>query len=200
MTSDRYFTIATLPLIKQRQVIVKKPIMEYEFISRKDRKRYIEFAQQAWLLGLHEDGYIRDQLQSIWIWGDSANDHICVGRFDFIVARADGAIVGIILHENKVSVIDTYVIPSWRRRGIASGMVEALRYYVGDSKVLCGWTGTSGDAWRSYYESNFILHLDQMAPMELVEQYGDKETATAAFFKSLKLKLSAAYRKHKSGK
>lgn len=195
------FPILTLPVVKQRQIVVKKPVMTYEFISRKDIHRYAEFARQAWLLGLHEDGFLRDHLRSIWDWGDRWQENCYIGKYDFVVARANGAIVGIILHEAAVSTIDTYVIPSWRRRGIASGIVGALREFVGDRKVLCGWTGKEGQGWESYYARNFILHMDQAIPKTLVAEHGgDKKAAEKAFFKSLKLKMAAAYRKHKSGK
>jgi GNAT superfamily N-acetyltransferase len=177
---------------------VKKPEMTYEFISHKNRARFIQFANQAWLLGLHEDGYLRDTLLAIWSWRDKITDSNLVDLYDFVVARADGAIVGIIMLEHSVSTIDTYVIPSWRKRGVASGLVKALRGFVGDKKVLCGWTGVKGQGWENYYARNFILHLGQDAPKELVEQHGDKYTANKVYIKSLKLKMSAAYRKSKT--
>lgn len=192
------FPIFTLPLVKQRQSIVKKPEMTYEFISHKNRPRFIQFAHQAWLLGLHEDGYLCSTLRQMFELSDSAWDSAYTKSFDFVVARANGAIVGIIMLEHATSTIDTYVIPSWRKRGVASGLVKALRGFVGDKKVLCGWTGKKGQGWDRYYARNFILYLDQAVPKELVEQHGDSEKAKAAFFKSLKLKMSSAYRKHKA--
>jgi len=198
--AERSFTIATVPYRKQRQCLMKKPEITYEFISHKDRERYVQFAKQAWLLGLHEDGFLQNHLRTIWNWGDDYLEYKYIGDYDFVVARADGAIVGIILHEHQLSTIDTYVIPSWRRRGIASGIVSALRGFVGDSKVLCGWSGKSGQGWESYYARNFILYLDQPVPREFLDKHVTKTDAEKAFLKSLKLKMSAAYRKHKAGK
>lgn len=158
----------------------------------------MQFANQAWLLGLHERGYLHETLSLIWSWANEASECNLINWYDFVVARADGAIVGIIMLEHGVSTIDTYVIPSWRKRGVASGLVKALRGFVGDKKVLCGWTGVKGQGWENYYARNFILHLGQDAPKELVEQHGDKYTANKVYIKSLKLKMSAAYRKSKT--
>lgn len=186
-------------LRRQRQTIVKKPKMTYEFISHTNRARFIQFAHQAWLLSLHEDGYLRSTLRQLAELNDSARDCSFAKSFDFVVARANGAIVGLIMLEHATSTIDTYVIPSWRKRGVASGMVKALRESVGDKKVLCGWTGKKGQGWDKYYASNFILYLDQAVPKDLVEKHGgDLDLAKTAFFKSLKLKMAAAYRKSKT--
>ncbi|ABY63198.1 hypothetical protein ST201phi2-1p373 [Pseudomonas phage 201phi2-1] len=198
--SEKGYIVAVTPYVKQSQKYMKKPEMTYEFISHTDRKRYIQFAHQAWLLGLHEDGYLQSHLRTIWNWGDNYFSQNYTIDYDFVVVRADGAIVGIILHEHRNSTIDTYVIPSWRRRGVASGMVNALRGFVGDSKVLCGWRGKTGQGWERYYERNFILYMDQPVPREILDKHLTKSDAETAFFKSLKLKMSAAYRKHKSGK
>lgn len=192
------YPILVVPVTKQRQSIVKKPEMTYEFVSHTNRPRFIQFAHQAWLLGLHEDGYLRDTLLAIWSWSDRIQETDLVDLFDFVVARANGAIVGIIMLEHDTSTIDTYVIPSWRKRGVASGLVKALRTFVGDKKVLCGWTGVKGQGWENYYKRNFILHLDQATPKELIDKHGDKLAARKAHIKSLKLKLSAAYRKSKT--
>lgn len=172
--------------------------MTFEFISHKDTRRFGDFARQAWLLGLHEDGHLFSVLRDIWETGDNWTANPDNKIFDVIVARANGAIVGMIFHEYDVSTLDTYVIPSWRRRGVASQMVKALRYNIGDSKVLCGWRGKAGQGWDKYYARNFILCLDFSVPKELIDKHGgDKLKADAAYTKSLKLKMSAAYRKNK---
>lgn len=192
------YPIFTLPLVKQRQSIVKKPKMTYEFISHTNRARLVQFVNQAWVLGLHENGHLHNTLLAFWACGDRVVDTNLVNLYDFVVARANGAIVGIIMHEHGESTIDTFVIPSWRKRGVASGLVKALRGFVGDKKVLCGWSGVKGQGWENYYKRNFILYLDQATPNELVEKYGDKGVARRAHIKSLKLKMSAAYRKSKT--
>lgn len=192
------YPILVVPVTKQRQSIVKKPEMTYEFISHKNRPRFIQFAHQAWLLGLHEDGYLCRTLRQMFELSDSAWDSAYTKSFDFVVARADGAIVGIIMLEHATSTIDTYVIPSWRKRGVASGMVNALRGFVGDKKVLCGWTGKKGQGWEQYYARNFIAYLDQAIPQDVLAKYDDPEAAKIAFFKSVKLKMASAYRKSKT--
>lgn len=198
---SKSYAIVTVPYTKQKQVIMKKPEMTFEFISHKNTRRFGEWARQAWLLGLHEDGYLFSTLQRIWEAGDNLVGAPYLQVFDVIVARADGAIVGMIFHEYDTSTLDTYVIPSWRKRGVASQMVQALRDNVGDSKVLCGWRGKEGQGWDSYYARNFILYLDVPTPKELIEKHvGDKPAADRAHLKSRKLKMSSAYRKHKVGK
>lgn len=190
------YPVAFLPLVKQSQKVFKKPMLTFEYVDRKNYARIDQLMRQLYLLGMHADGFLRDTHRAWWEAGDTVHHSGMWGKFGILVCRANGAIVGIIQYDEAESTIDTFVIPSWRKRGIASAMVKALRDYVGDKRVLCGWTGVEGEGWESYYAKNFICHLDISVSKEDLEKHGgDRSKAEAALVKSAKLRTSAAYRK-----
>lgn len=192
--------IGVVPLVKQRQTLVKKPMIQYEFISFRDRKALDQMMRKLWLLGIHGNGTMRDILRNWWNSGDNV-DKAFSKVFNLVVARADGLIVGAILHDIPYSTIDTYVTVGHRRLGVASGLVKTLRDNVGDRKVLCGWTGMRGSDWQAFYKKNFICWLDFKITKEDVMRYGgDRQVAWESMAKSAKLKTSAAYRKQRAGK
>lgn len=193
------FVIVTLPLVKQRQVIEKKPVITYEFISHKDTKRFLEFAHLAHLLDLNEGGYLKNTFGLIWSSGDRYAENGLVGAFDVFVTRANGAIVGYILHETATGTVDTFVLPHWRRRGVATGLVAELRRTLGDKRVLTSWSATKNqEASVTFFAKNFIVNLDYNISDDQISKHGDFRDAERAITKSLKIKMSAAYRKWKS--
>lgn len=175
--------------------MVRKPMITYEFISAKDPAKIDAMMRKLWLLGIHGNGYMRDTLR--FLWGNGDQPTTVTKSFNIVVARADGMIVGAVMHESKPSTVDTYVTMGYRRMGVASGMIRTLRDNIGHSKVLCGWTGMPGSNWKAYYAKNFICWLEFPITKEDVKKHaGDRQVAWEKMAKSAKLKTSAAYRKH----
>lgn len=190
------YPILVAPLVKQSQKVVKKPMLTFEYVDRKNHSRIDQLMRQMYLLGMHGDGYLRDTQRDWWVAGDTVNQSGMWGKYSLLVCRANGAIVGLIQLEDSESTIDTYVIPTWRKRGIASAMVKALRSHVGDKRVLCGWPGMKGMGWEAYYAKNFICCVEVHASAEDIVKYDNSRLkAEAALIKSAKLRTAAAYRK-----
>lgn len=189
------FPILTLPLVKQSQRLVKKPMISYEFISAKDTAKIDAMMRKLWLLNIHGNGYMRETLRDFWLSGDNVRKNFR-NEFNVVVARVDGMIVGAVIHEHSRSTVDTFVTKGYRRLGVATGMIRTLRKAIGDSKVLCGWTGEGGANWKAYYAKCHICWLDfQITKEDALKHGGDRQKAWESMTKSAKLKTSAAYRK-----
>lgn len=172
-------------------------VLTYKFISRTNTREIDQTMRKLWLLGMHDNDYLHYNLSTWWHTSDGIND--LTNKFDIVIGYADGAIVGVILHTASESTIDTYVIPSFRQRGVASGMVKALRSVVGDTKVLSSWSGIDSTNWKPFYTKNHICYLGFDLTEEDISKYdGDRHKAWVAKVKSTKLKISAAYRKAKA--
>lgn len=171
-------------------------MISYEFISAKDTAKIDAMMRKLWLLDIHGDGYMRDTLRDFWVSGDDVRKDLR-NEFNIVVARADGMIVGAIIHEHRPYTVDTFVTKGYRRMGVASGMIKTLRDNVGSSKVLCGWTGMKGSDWKAYYTKCHICWLDFPITKEDVMTHGngDRQVAWERMAKSEKLKTSAAFRK-----
>lgn len=124
------------------------------------------------------------------------------GQFEtpFHIAAAytsAGALVGYSFYYPCESTCEFYVLPHWRKKGIGTALVKAIRDNWSGTKVLSAYRGFEG--WAEFFESQFILELDQFETIskENIDKYGDPQKALAALKKVAKLEIGRRVAKAK---
>lgn len=133
---------------------------------------------------------VRSELDSYRVKGKG------IAPFHIVTAHNEaGAFVGYAFYYPASKTVETYVLPHLRGKGIGSELIQGIRYWSGTS-ALAGYSGFG--AWREFFESNFIVCLDdyRFPSKEQIVKYGSVIKAQSTALAAAKRKASMQYRKY----
>lgn len=126
-------------------------MIRVEHIKRSDHDLYIRI-NQTLLAGRYfeQSGTLQFRLARTVAMADQLNS---VKRYDLFIAYMDGQLAGYCVFIPHIKGVEFYVCPRYRRKGVATELVKAVRKITGMA-TLCAQGGFPGSQY--FFEANHI--------------------------------------------
>ena len=109
-----------------------------------------------------------------------------------VVAYSRNKPIGVVTCTRKLS-LNTYVLPEYRRKGVAETMIAFLRKHYAGDRVLSSWPGYDG--WGHYFKKCFILNMEDAyaIPYHWFQLYKNPATAVQKRVANVKRQIKREY-------